>query len=1111
MRRFFAFMALIWSALPAAAQVSPNLYDYVRSDLDWYTIETEHFLVHFHADPDGSGSSRSAQVTARIAEEIYGPMTELYGLEPDTKVSIVLKDFEDYSNGAAYFFDNLIEIWAPALNTPLRGAHAWLRNVITHEFAHIVQVQASMKSGRRVPFVYLQYLDYEDVRRPDVLYGYPNVIASYPVPVLNNPAWLAEGTAQYQRASLDYDRWDAHRDMILRTRVLAGETLTIEEMGGFYSHTSLERETVYNQGFALSQYLAATYGEQALADVTRSLGQWSNWNFERAARDAVGRDGGDVWQDWVSSLEADYTASMQERMETLVAGRVLEDDGFYNQYPRFSPDGSRIAWLSNKGEDFSRQYLHIMDVASGEEIAEVAFDVAPGHVCALGHRLAGPATGAVTWSPDGGSVVYTRSRETPEGRLFNDLYSYSLEEEKSTRITREQRLSDPAWSPDGDRIAAVRQSDGTTNIVLLDPASGEVAPLTAFASGQQATEPRFSADGAWVYFSQLDRHGYDLARVRAQGGSVEQVLATESDERSPVPSTDGVWFASDRDGIFNLYRLRDGASAPERMTNVVGGAFMPDVAPGGQVAFARYDWDGYSLALLENPQVVGSAPAYTPPRVLTKANTPSANSYDDSDLGPIARETLNLAADSSGVELSGLAWSTDSDRAAELSEYSSVFTSFSFLPVLRLDRYVSRKRSRTDVRIKDRTRGETLLRNTKIGAYAASREIMNGLTMFGGLLLAPGSRAAESPADFFSPSSLLKLERDLFLQFELRRSLGILDKRWAPQWSLELFNVRRNVENGLSIEEFPCTACYPDTTLADLAYNLWEVDLAARSKINRALLLEAGVRYSPYRVTTERFFSKELAQAIPETSSRYFIGRSVRLKAYFEAFEPHRHMDVVPEGIKVEATLERERGRLLEEFDVEDGILTPVYTSDAITRLTLDARVARHLVRRPLPHGISARVRTSMVLGGEVNDFYDDYIGGLTGARGYPFYALGGNRTAWAQMAYTFPLLPRIDRQMGFLYADKLFARVYADAVSAWRGAFPGAGSIRKDVGAELRLGLGSFYLLPTAVFVSGTYGLDTFDFQLDDGFVTPDGQSTVQYGGGVQWHVGVLFGFDLF
>ncbi|MFQ5570968.1 MAG: hypothetical protein ACE5G0_14915, partial [Rhodothermales bacterium] len=240
------FVFALFCVTAVRAQVSPSFYDYARPSLHWYSIETEHFNILFHADAEGNGNSRTAQVVARIAEDIYQPITSLYGHEPNTRISIILKDYEDYSNGAAYFFDNKIEIWSPALDTPLRGDHNWLRNVITHEFTHMVQVQTTMKAGRGMPFLFFQLLDYEDVRRPDVLYGYPNVLVTYPIPVLNNPAWFAEGTAQYQRAWLDYDHWDTHRDMLLRTRVLAGEELTLAEMGGFYSKTSLMREGVYN-------------------------------------------------------------------------------------------------------------------------------------------------------------------------------------------------------------------------------------------------------------------------------------------------------------------------------------------------------------------------------------------------------------------------------------------------------------------------------------------------------------------------------------------------------------------------------------------------------------------------------------------------------------------------------------------------------------------------------------------------------------------------------------------------------------------------------------------------------------------------------------------------
>src|SRR6056297_3204963 len=141
-----------WTAYSTSAlaqQLSPSQFNYPNNHLSWYTIESDHFNIHFQ-----EGNNRSAQTTARIAETIYPQITDLYNLEPDTKTNIVLKDRRDYSNGAAYFFDNQIDIWVSSLNTPLRGTHDWLWDVVTHEFTHIVQLQAAMKKSRQVPAIY---------------------------------------------------------------------------------------------------------------------------------------------------------------------------------------------------------------------------------------------------------------------------------------------------------------------------------------------------------------------------------------------------------------------------------------------------------------------------------------------------------------------------------------------------------------------------------------------------------------------------------------------------------------------------------------------------------------------------------------------------------------------------------------------------------------------------------------------------------------------------------------------------------------------------------------------------------------------------------------------
>ena len=1134
------------------AQVPISFYDYARPTLDWYMIESEHFNIIFHMTEDGEGSSRTARVTARIAEEIFEPITSLYEHEPDSKVSIILKDYEDYSNGAAYFFDNKIEIWAPSLDTPLRGDHNWLRNVITHEFTHIVQVQKAMKMGRQFPFFYFQLLDYESVRRPDVLYGYPNVIVTYPIAVLNNPAWLAEGTAQYQREWLHYDTWDSHRDMLLRTRVMAEKELSLADMGGFYSHNSLLRETVYNQGFAFSSYLANRFGEEVLRDISDALGRWKNWNIERAIEEAVGISGEEVYDEWIAELRSSYASNVQEIVGNVVQGEIVEPEGFSNFYPQISPQGDRFAYVSNKGRDFNALTLYVKEVDSQVVTAVDLEHLQTGslltHTCAFGHKIKSGVGRSFAWHPEGERIVYVQRKDSPEGYLYADLFEVNLETEKSERLTTNLRATSPAYDPVGSTIAYIGHKDGSTNLYTFDTTTKNVRQLTNIVDGSQITDPVWHPSGEWIYFVFWKNVSRDLYRVRPDGTEMEPVLVSPADERSPTFDESGeyLYFSSDQTGIFNIFRVAvsdnlttsDSLSAmesgngthsnhslsstisdPERLTNVVGGAFMPDVR-GDHLIYSHYEYDGYRIAIMDD--VAGHAPVahgnvYSVPPILMKGSqagrenkkptedaltsAASLNAFDDSDIRGYTSNNSTNETDTISEDVDG-----------SFNTYTNEFTAFSFFPVLRLDQYITRRRQSLDVRIADRGRFETLLRNTKIGMLVSSREVLEGFNVFGGLLIGPTSRDASSLSEFFSPSRILKLERDLFFQFDYTKGLSFVPKRWSPQLSLEVFNIRRNVDNGLSIEEFPCTACFPDTTLADLSYNLWEVGLTARSKVTRNILLEGGYRYSPYSVTTERFFSKESDSFIDAFTSRYYIGNTLHLTGYYEAVLPHRHGDVLPVGIRLRAGYQREVGRLLERFELEDGFLEPVYEKYNVNRVTLDAQLGLFMPGRILnaPHGVGVRTRFSTVLGETVDDFFNDFVGGLIGARGYPFYALGGNETLWVQGSYTFPIIPRIEKQFMFAYIDKIYGRVYADVASAWNGSLVNPGALRKDIGGELRLGLGSFYLLPTAVFVSATYGLDSFDFSLGEGFLTPDGENFVRYGKSLQWHFGVLFGFDL-
>lgn len=575
----------------SALRVQAQRTEYNHPELIWRTIESEHAIVHFH-----DGAERVAREIAGIADHIYDPITRLYDYEPDAKVQWIVRDHDDYSNGATYYYDQKIEIWATALDFELRGQHHWLYNVVTHEFTHMIQLGASRKGPRWMPQLYFQYFGYEKNERQDVLYGYPNRIASFPIIGTVVPMWFAEGTAQFQLSGLDYEWWDSHRDMILRTRVLSSEMLTMNEMGVF-GKNSYDAETVYNQGYALVRYITDIWGDDAVANITRSLRKPLNWSFDKASRDELGLSERELYREWQRDLKRDYELKTAVIRNNVVGGRILCDEGFGNIYPTFSPDGKRVAFISNKGKDYlSVGHMYIFDIELDSLIDTDC-----------------PANGPIDWSSDGRFIAYSaKKRAGIQGSYFNDIFLWDIENEKQIRLTRRARLLSPSFSHDGKQIVAVHNQSGSQNLVTLalpENIEGkdlsdtiQYRSLTDFNDGTQIFRPKFSPSGDWIVCSTSNLGTRDIYRYELASEEWKPLIATtDADERSPVFSADGreLYWADDRSGIFNLFRLDLESGTETPITNVIGGAFMPTVNSRGEVAYAEFTESGYGLRLIE--------------------------------------------------------------------------------------------------------------------------------------------------------------------------------------------------------------------------------------------------------------------------------------------------------------------------------------------------------------------------------------------------------------------------------------------------------------------------------------------------------------------------------
>ncbi|MBN1396872.1 MAG: PD40 domain-containing protein [Bacteroidetes bacterium] len=1009
--------------------------EFFHPELNWQTIETEHFLVHFH-----DGAERTAREAAKAAESIFGPVTSLYDHEPDQRVSIIIRDHDDYSNGGAYFYDNKIEIWAPSLDFELRGTHPWLLNVVTHEFTHIIQIQKSMKFGRKFPGIYLQWLGYEDEQRPDVLYGYPNVIASYPFSGFVIPMWFAEGTAQYNNPSLDYDYWDSHRDMILRMNMLEGTPLEWEEMGMF-GKNSLGNESVYNSGFSLVEYISQKYGADKLKEISQKISAPLRLTIDGAIEESLGMTGEQLYNEWKLEKINQYKRMKDSLGTAIREGTIIENEGFGNFYPAFSPDGSKIAYVSNKGMDYlSLSGIYIYDLNTKES-----------------RMIKSGVRSSLSFSPDGRYLYYSRiDFDNPHWSGYGDIYKYDLSADDEQRLTYGLRASNPKISPDGRKLVFVYGKDGTANIGICDNDGSNIKNITGFQNGEQVYTPVWSADGKKTAFGYSTAHNQSVAFINSDGSGLA-VSNHSGDCRNPFFASDSILYYSwNKGGIYNIYSLNLVTGVERQETNVLGGAFLPSVDKKGNLIFACYKSSGYKIALLQKESdkenlmhgtFTNNAPSFLAPQ------------YPDSS----ARDEISfkkMPADS---------------VPHSVRPYKPVFTNVLFMPFIRFDDY---------------TQSKNILDIIKPGIYFTSSEVLNKMDIFGGAAINRN------------------WERDIFLITEYRGQLPFLYQLGLePVVSLELYSISR--KRDISFDLYVNNPNHPyglQTFYTDVSYSLFEFDISLKQKFVSELC-EAKIVYALSRYNQDFGSWKHplFREPIPATRSTYFIGNSFALQLKYDRIMRTVDREINPVGrlVTLKYFYDINKYNPRDSAEYKDGFRVPVYNKFNMNRLELNwtEHIQLPLDKQTLTLGVYA----AGILGDSVDQFFDYYAGGFVGMRGYPFYAIGGNKSVSINATYRFPIFTELNFRILQLYFKKLYGSVFYDVGDAWTSDMPSFDKWKRDIGFELRLEAFSFYTMPTRIFFSGAYGLDKFSRSVRDINVT-----TVQYGREWRFYLGILFGFDL-